>query len=278
MTDSGPSAATARWFARLATACEQITANALPLTPAERREVTGRGAGGDPTTRIDQIAEDALLEAIAAGAAEDGGARVVSEEVGSRGLGADTPVIVVDPIDGSLNAKRGLPWFSASIAIADGPSMADVRAGYVHDFATGNVFTAEAGRGAWLNGDPLHAAPSKGLHIVALEGAEPGRIARVAPALDEARRLRLIGSLALSLCATAAGWVDAMAGLGEARTVDVAAGFLIAREAGAHVAFISPDDPAAIDLGIDERFWITAAVRAEDLPTLRRAVEVGENA
>lgn len=276
MTDAGTSAATARWFERLATACERIATEALPLTPAERREVTGHGAGGDPTTRIDRIAEDVLLEAIAAGAAEDGGATVISEEIGSRDLGSETPVIIVDPIDGSLNAKRGLPWFSASIAIADGPRMSDVRAGYVHDFATGNVFTAEAGRGAWLNGRPLRIPRSDGLRIVALEGAEPERIGRVAPTLAETRRLRLIGSLALSLCATAAGWVDGMAGLGAARTVDVAAGCLIAREAGASVGFLAPDDPAQIGLGIEERFWITAALRAEDLPVLRAVVEAGD--
>lgn len=276
MTEPGPSADTARWFRRLEGACEQIGVEALPLTPAERREVTGEGAGGDPTTRIDRIAEDVLLAAIRAEAEASGGATVISEEVGELSLGAETPVVVVDPIDGSLNAKRGLPWFSASIAIADGPTMADVRAGYVHDFATGNVFTAEAGRGAWLNGKPLHAPASDGLRIVALEGAEPMRIARCAPALNDTRRLRLIGSLALALCATSAGWVDGMAGLGAARTVDVAAGCLIAREAGAAVGFISPGDPAEIGLGIDERFWVTAALRATDLGTLRAAIEAGD--
>lgn len=276
MSDAGPSPATARWFGRFAEACEQIAAEALPLSPAQRREVTGHGAGGDPTTRIDRIAEDVLLAAISAGAEADGGVAVVSEEVGSRALGADTPVLVVDPIDGSLNAKRGLPWFSSSIAIVDGPRMSDLRAGYVHDFATGNVFTAEAGRGAWLNGQPLRSPDSDGLRVVALEGAEPERIARVAPHLGDTRRLRLIGSLALSLCATAAGWVDGMAGLGAARTVDVAAGMLIAREAGAAVSFIDPDDPAEIGLGIEERFWVAAALRAADLPVLRETIAAAD--
>ena len=277
MADAGPGATTARWFERFDRACARIAEDVLPLSPAERREVTGQGAGGDPTTRIDRLAEDALIEAITAGAAEEGGATVISEELGERDLGAPAPVVVVDPIDGSLNAKRGLPWFSSSIAIADGRRMSDVRAGFVHDFATGNVFTAEAGRGAWLNGVRLRAPTPDGLRVVALEGAAPARIGRIAPALDEARRLRLIGSLALSLCATAAGWVDGMAGLAEARTVDVAAGFLIAREAGVSVGFIDPDDPALIGLGIDQRFWVTAAGRPDDLPTLRRAVEIGEN-
>ena len=276
MGDAGPSPATARWFGRLAKACEQVAAEALPLSPAQRREVTGSGAGGDPTTRIDRIAEDVLLAAISAGAEADGGVAVVSEEVGSKALGADTPVIVVDPIDGSLNAKRGLPWFSSSIAIVDGPRMSDIRAGYVHDFATGNVFTAEAGGGAWLNGQPLRSPDSDGLRVVALEGAEPARLARALPHLGATRRLRLIGSLALSLCATAAGWVDGMAGLGAARTVDVAAGMLIAREAGAAVSFIDPDDPAEIGLGIEERFWVAAALRADDLPLLRETIAAAD--
>ena len=62
-------------------------------------------------------------------------------------------VVVVDPIDGSLNAKRRLPFYCLSIAFADGPTIADVRFGYVRDFGSGEEWVAEAGAGA-IRGRP----------------------------------------------------------------------------------------------------------------------------
>src|SRR5437868_5472771 len=79
--------------------------------------------------------------------------RIVSEEVGSSGDGRWR--IVVDPIDGSLNAKRGIPFFSLSVAVADGDTMGDVVFGYVYDFGSGEEWTATRGGGARLNGEPL---------------------------------------------------------------------------------------------------------------------------
>ena len=81
---------------------------------------------------------------------------VVSEEVGRLG-GEALPLVVVDPIDGSLNAKRGIPFFSLSIAVAEGETMDDVVFGFVHDFGSREEWTARRGEGAWLDGEPLGA-------------------------------------------------------------------------------------------------------------------------
>src|SRR5436305_1291567 len=62
---------------------------------------------------------------------------------------------VVDPIAGSLNAKRGIPHFCLSIAVADGDTMADVDFAYLYDFGSGEEWTAERGGGAFLGGRPL---------------------------------------------------------------------------------------------------------------------------
>ena len=70
--------------------------------------------------------------------------------------------VVVDPIDGSINAKRGIPFFSFSLAVADGPTMGDVTVGYVHDFGSGEEWTAERGKGAFLNGEPARRRPPEG--------------------------------------------------------------------------------------------------------------------
>ena len=74
---------------------------------------------------------------------------LVSEELGERAFGAGGPLrVVVDPIDGSVNAKRGIPFFSLSLAVAEGPTMGDVIFGYVYDFGAGEEWVAERGRGA----------------------------------------------------------------------------------------------------------------------------------
>ena len=122
-------------------------------TRVEREPVVGEGLGGDDTTAVDKAAEDAIL--VRFRALPD--ITVVSEEVGR--LGDGRTVIVVDPIDGSLNAKRGIPFFAVSIAVADGETMGDVAFGYVYDFGSGEEWTARRGEGAWLNGAPLDLTP-----------------------------------------------------------------------------------------------------------------------
>ena len=112
-------------------------------TRTEREPVVGEGEGGDETTAIDAAAERVILERLSG----IEGATIVSEEVGI--LQGEGPLrIVVDPIDGSLNAKRGIPFFSVSIAVAEGDTMDDVVFGYVYDFGTGEEWTAERGKGA----------------------------------------------------------------------------------------------------------------------------------
>jgi len=274
-----PSADALAWFGRFRSACLRIAAEIAEMPPAKRAEVVGDGAGGDRTVHIDLLAEDIVIESLKEAAAENDGLTLVSEEVGEASMGAGgLPIVVIDPIDGSLNAKRGLPYFATSIAVADGPTMGDVTLGYVYDYGTGNEFTAEAGRGAWLNGRPMaQVAPQDALRVVALEGAYPHRLAHAALELGEARRLRMIGALALSLCVTAAGWADGMAGLGGGRSVDVAAGQLIARECGAHVATIDePLDDYPLD--VTSRRFMVACANPDHAVMLERAVQAARDA
>ena len=157
---------------------------------------------------------------------------IVSEEVGRLGNGET--VVVVDPIDGSLNAKRGIPFFSLSIAVADGERMGDVHFGYVYDFGTRRGVDGARGEGATLNGEPLGAMrPKDTIEILSFEATLTSLIARDAPKVAElAYRLRIMGSLALSLCHLAAGRVDAVCSLKGARSVDIAAAQLLVRERG----------------------------------------------
>src|ERR1700754_4284607 len=91
-------------------------------TIAERVRETGtRGQGGDRTLLIDEAAEDVVFAELHG--LHVAGARftAVSEERGEVDFGSRDVLVVIDPIDGSTNAKRGLPHFALSIAVADGP-------------------------------------------------------------------------------------------------------------------------------------------------------------
>src|SRR5919198_1547744 len=134
-------------------------------TRTEREPVVGDGVGGDETTAVDAAAEHVILERLRA----IDGATIVSEEVGVL-AGDGSLRVVVDPIDGSLNAKRGIPFFSLSVAVAEGETMDDVVFGYVHDFGTGEEWTAERGAGARLNGEPPgELRPTRAVDIAAAQ-------------------------------------------------------------------------------------------------------------
>ncbi len=225
-------------------------------TRAEREPVVGAGLGGDDTTAIDKAAEDVILARVreAAGA-------VVSEEVGRLG-GEALPLVVVDPIDGSLNAKRGIPFFSLSIAVAEGETMDDVVFGFVHDFGSREEWTARRGEGAWLDGRPLGAVrPKDEVEILSFEATLTSLVARDSPKVaDLAHRLRIMGSLALSLCHLAAGRVDAVCSLKPARSVDIAAAQLLCRELGLAVELFDVAEPfGAAPLDLEQRSRVVAA-------------------
>jgi myo-inositol-1(or 4)-monophosphatase len=225
-------------------------------TRAEREPVLRLGEGGDDTTAIDAAAEEAVLARLR----ELGTPlTVVSEEVGELVLGSGdgVRVVVVDPIDGSLNAKRGIPFFSLSLAVADGPTMRDVAFGYVYDFGTGEEWMAERGAGARLDGEPLGAVrPKDEIEILSFEATTTAFVVDKAAAMTGlAYRLRIMGSLALSLCHLAAGRVDAVCSLKPARSVDIAAAQLLVRECGLAIELFDapPFDAAPLDLGARSR-------------------------
>jgi myo-inositol-1(or 4)-monophosphatase len=225
------------WIAvcRAAVADVKVVLDALP-TRVEREPVARQGEGGDDTTAIDQAAEDAILARF-----RDLDVTIVSEEIGRFGNGAT--LVVVDPIDGSLNAKRGIPFFSLSIAFADGEHMGDVFLGYVYDFGTGEEWIGRRGEGATLNGEPLGGVkPKDTIEILSFEATLTSLVAaHAADVASLAYRLRLMGSLALSLCHLAAGRVDAVCSLKAARSVDIAAAQLLCREVGLSLELF--DDP-----------------------------------
>jgi myo-inositol-1(or 4)-monophosphatase len=228
-------------------------------TRVEREPVLREGEGGDETTAIDAAAEDAVVSRLEALGTDF---VLVSEELGERVFGAGGPTrVIVDPIDGSVNAKRGIPFFSLSLAVAEGPTMEDVTFGYVYDFGAREEWVAERGRGVHLNGLTLQApSPKDPIEILSFEATTTAYIAdRAASLLGVAERLRVMGSLALSLCHLAAGRVDAVCSLKPARSIDIAAAQLLVREQGYAIELFEDPPFASAPLDLEGRSRLVAA-------------------
>jgi myo-inositol-1(or 4)-monophosphatase len=243
-------------------------------TTAERGVETGRGEGGDTAYVIDRAAEDAIF-----GEIERLGVPLtaVSEERGEIQVAGGSEVrIVIDPVDGSLNAKRGLPFACVSIAVASGARMGDVEVGWVAELdprisegdepRPGRDWWALKGEGAFRDGEPLPRLSSGPLEVLGLETARPELVAAAAPAIErvEARRIRALGSVAMTLCLVAAGQLDGMLSLRPIRSVDAAAAQLLVKEAGGAVAFSHADD-----LSLEMRSPVLAARDEKLLEHLR---------
>jgi myo-inositol-1(or 4)-monophosphatase len=247
----------------------------LHPTTGDRAEGHGEGAGGDISLVIDREAESLVFEQLDLLHAEGHSFTAISEERGDVvfGDGSSGVRVVIDPIDGSLNAKRLIPGFALSIAVAEGGTMEDVDFGYVHDFGTGEEWVARRREGATLNGVTLDPeAAGRGLEVVGFESARPGWIAPIAQRLEEdVHRMRVLGSIAITLCQVAAARFDGMLTMSTCRSVDAAAGQLIAREAGAFVTMLGHAGIEA-PLDLDARFRIAAARTPEGLETLVAAL------
>jgi myo-inositol-1(or 4)-monophosphatase len=256
---------------RLCVADIQGVLELLP-TRREREPIVRTGEGGDETTVVDQAAEDAVVRHLEA-LAED--FVLVSEELGTRSFGAGGERrVVVDPIDGSVNAKRGIPFFSFSLAVADGSAMGDVTFGYVYDFGTGEEWTAERGVGAFLDGVQLGAVrPKETVEILSFEGTTtPIIVERIGCVLELAGRVRVMGSLALSLCHLAAGRVDAVCSLKPARSVDIAAAQLLVRECGLAIELFEDPPFTSAPLDLAQRSRVVAAGSPELVQVLAEAL------
>jgi fructose-1,6-bisphosphatase/inositol monophosphatase family enzyme len=208
----------------------RIAVSKIPLV--ERGRTVAMGADGTPTSYIDRVAEDAILEFMEE---SDFPANLLSEEAGyiDRGF-QDT--LIADPVDGTHNASSGIPFYSVSLALGNG-SLATVNEGMVMNLVTGETYHASKGQGATLDGVAIHARePDNDLLLMSYLGAsaQPNTY-RIA---NRFRRVRSLGCVSLELCSVACGQADAFfidyADVRKSpRIVDIAASILILREAGA---------------------------------------------
>jgi len=191
-----------------------------------------KGAGGDKTFPVDQWAEDIVISALVKANREGEAFTLISEELGVRKFGEGKKIILVDPIDGSNNAKTGIPFFSTSIALLNGETLSDLAVAYVINLAMGDEFTAIRGQGAYKNGTRIHTSATEGMTIIAYEASSPATdIPRIMPLIKQARRTRCFGSTALDLSYLSSGALSVFATATASRAFDYAAGMLILEEA-----------------------------------------------
>ena len=243
-----------RWLELCRAAVADVQAVLAEMPSREERERSvGRGEGGDETSALDQAAEAATLRHF-----EGEDVRIVSEEVGFKGDGRYT--VVVDPIDGSQNAERGVPYFCLCIAVAEGETIDDVFFGYVYDFGADEEWYAVRGGGAFLDGEPLTGAPKDEIEMLALEATKATLVREslevLAPLTD---RVRVMGAQALSYCHLAAGRTDAVVCLKPSRPVDFAAAQLVVRERGFAIELFDAPPIGASPLDLTARSRVVAA-------------------
>ena len=193
-----------------------------------------KGSQHDLVTEADHRAEDLIIEHISAAFPDHG---VVSEERDPHQLGARYRW-VVDPIDGTTNFAHGIPFFAVSIALErDG----DLALGVLYDPVRDELFTAEVGEGAYVNGRPIRVSTVTEMrravlatgfpHKPGLREANMRHFERLVPITQGMRRF---GSAALALAYVAAGRLDGYWDL-DLNRWDLAAGALLVTEAGGRV-------------------------------------------
>jgi myo-inositol-1(or 4)-monophosphatase len=176
--------------------------------------------------------------------------------------------VIMDAIDGSTNAVRGLPFFCCSLAFASEDNLSSVKDGVIIDLHNGDLYSASKGNGAYMNGKKIHVHKNKPIYFVVgvdISGITPEDLPQLAPILAASNHVRHFGAVALELAIFARGLVDVFVDLRrKLRITDVAAGYLIALEAGGYVV----DEngmPLDSKLSYDKRISFVAAANKETL-------------
>ena len=194
---------------------------------AVRRALDDLGDWGPAGTQPGQYSSDLVADAAALDVLLGAGMGVLSEESGLTSADREL-LVVVDPVDGSTNASRGLPWFATSLCAldAEGPLAA-----VVVNQATGEHFSAERGGGALRNGQPMGPTACTELSqaLVAITSTPRQPLGW--------RQVRALGAVALDLCSVGCGHLDAYVdcGTGNHGPWDYLGGMLVCLEAGAPV-------------------------------------------
>jgi myo-inositol-1(or 4)-monophosphatase len=196
----------------------------------------GKGAGGDTMKKIDLVAEKTVIDFFEE---KKLSCTLISEETGTKKIGTHPgeTYITIDPVDGTTNAVRGVPFFATSLAMSRAPYLKDVETALVSDLFHDVTYTAQKKRGAFRNGEKINPAQTGALQeaVIGIDLAFRLKKGVATPerGVAAARHLRHLGANALEICYVADGTIDAFIDLrGRTRTTDIAAAYLIITEAG----------------------------------------------
>lgn len=238
-------------------ACQQVYGeiDGLAGTNIASRQM-GRGAGGDISRKIDLIAEKTVIDLIRKQGIE---ATIIGEECGR--IEGKQGYIIMDAIDGTTNALCGIPFFCCSVAYATEFFMSAVTDAAIIDLARGDLYYASKSKGAFMNGQRIFVKQEPASDCIIgmnVSGGNPMMIERVASIISESTHIRQFGANALEMCFLARGYLDAYIDLrGKIRPTDVAAGYLIAKEAGAKI-YSKDGSHLESDLDVTTRFSYAA--------------------
>jgi len=212
-----------------------------PLIGSQKSgEIVKMGADGTPTTLIDMVAENKVMEVLEG---VDRPLTLISEEIGevTIGEGPSDAILVVDPLDGTSNAVKNIPAYGISVAVAPiypekkgSLTIQDIQMGVVKNYATEDIYSAVKGQGAFVNGNDLTPSLKQDLAHISL-GAYVYRMdmGKIEILCKSVRRMRILGAVAIELSYVADGTYDAFVDVkNNLRLVDVAAAKLILEESG----------------------------------------------
>jgi len=236
----------------------------------------GVGAGGDITKKIDLAAEKALIECLNK---HEVSCTLVSEEAGTQKIGSESSeyYVTTDPVDGTTNAVRGIPFMATVIAVSRGQRLQDVETALVSDLFHNITYTAQKSRGAFRNEKKIKPSETSDLEK-ALIGVDCNtfKIGELVTKLEglfkRAKHFRHFGANALEICYVADGSTDAFIDIrGKLRVTDVVASYLILREAGG--IMVTPEgEELNVPLAATQRLSFIAASNRRIYEAIKEAL------
>ena len=226
----------------------------------------GIGAGGDISRNIDIVAEKTVLDYLKEISFE---CVVLGEECGRVELSSSPKgFVIMDAIDGSANAVRGIPFFCCSLAFATENKISSITDGVVTDLSSGDVYSASKGKGSFFNDKKIHVHENEPIYRIVginLSGATPKQVEKLQPLFKSHNHTRHFGANALEMAFFARGLIDIFIDFrGKIRVQDMAAGYLLIKEAGGLI-LDEKLEPLDADLSYQTRLSFIAAANKKIL-------------
>ena len=234
----------------------------------------GRGAGGDISRNIDIIAEKTVLDYLKEINFE---CTVLGEECGRVEISKNPKgYVIMDAIDGSANSVRGVPFFCSSLAFATENKLSSITDGVITNLSSGEMYWASKNKGAFLNETKIQVHNKEPIYkIVGINtsGASPELMKKLHPIFEQHNHTRHFGANALEMAMFARGLMDIFIDLrNKIRIQDIAAGYLIVKEAGG-ILLNEKFETLDADLSYETRVSFIAAANQKILEEVFAQIE-----